>query len=97
MTLQNHWLRAASWALAALLFAVIFIGVFQVAVRYRYERLDGVTYRIDQLTNQRCRVVGNAVDCSPPVSISTSTSTSLSTSISLSSRAVAHRSSGRPH
>ncbi|HYL28267.1 MAG TPA: hypothetical protein VEW74_10575 [Candidatus Nitrosotalea sp.] len=97
MTLQNHWLRAASWALAAVLFAAIFAGVFQVAVRYRYEKLDGVTWRVDQLTNQRCRVVGKAVDCGPPASASTSTSTSLSTSISLSSRIVARRSSARPH
>ena len=91
MSWRNHWLRAASWALVAVLVMTVVAAVFQYYVRYRYERLGGILWRVDQLTNQRCRVIGDNVDCNPPSSVSTSTSTSLSTSTSVSVRALAHR------
>jgi hypothetical protein len=49
-------------------------------MRYRYERIGGILWRVDQITNQRCRVVGKIDDCTPLKS--PSMSTSLSTSVS---------------
>ncbi len=73
----------AAWVLVAVISSVVALLVFQSFVRYRYERLGGVTWRIDQLTNQRCRMTPQGPDCAPDLSTSTSTSLSTSTSTSL--------------
>lgn len=89
MSLQNRGLRAATWCLVAILAAGIFAVVFENGIRYRYEAIGGVLWRIDQITDQRCRVAAGGADCIFPSSASisksrsTSTSTSTSTSIAV--------------
>jgi divalent metal cation (Fe/Co/Zn/Cd) transporter len=76
-------MRALAWSLAAVFSLIVAIVIFQTGMRYRYERLGGILWRVDQITNQRCRVLGSAVDCAPLQSTSTSTSKSTSTSLSV--------------
>lgn len=84
MSLQNRGLRAATWCLVAILAAGIFAVVFENGIRYRYEAIGGVLWRIDQITDQRCRVAVGGVDCILPPSNSISKSRSVSTSTSTS-------------
>ena len=90
MSLQNHWLRAAGWALVVALSIAVFAVVFQSSGRYRYEKLGGIMWRVDQISGQRCRVIHGNINCTPLKTGSMSTSTSLSTSTSVSARAQAH-------
>lgn len=73
--------------------------LFQLFFRYQYLDANGVTWRIDRLTQQTCKVGIGEAQCAPStpsatVSTSTSTSTSVSTSVSL--KAVV-RKKGKPH
>ena len=87
MSLRSPWLRVATWSLVAVVAAGLFVVFFQAGMRYRYEELGGVLWRIDQLTNQRCRVIAAGSSCvvvlPKSTSVSKSISTSTSTSISL--------------
>jgi hypothetical protein len=73
-------LRVGLCVIAAL---AILAAVFQFFLRYQYIEQRGVVWRIDRVTQQKCRLVNGHADCSakPP---STSVSTSVSTSISVS-------------
>jgi len=73
--------------------------LFQLFFRYQYLDANGVTWRIDRLTQQTCKISIGEAQCAPStpsatVSTSTSTSTSVSTSVSL--KAV-ERKKGKPH
>ena len=72
----------AARVLIGLALMAILAAAFQYGARFRYERIGGILWRIDEFTGQRCRVVGKAVDCAPLASVSTSTSTSTSVSTS---------------
>ena len=74
----------AAWVLAAIGLVAILVVAFQNGARFRYETIGGIRWRVDEFTGQRCRVVGKAVECAPPASVSTSTSTSVSVSTSTS-------------
>jgi hypothetical protein len=66
--------------------AGLFAIVFQTGMRYRYEKIGGALWRIDQVTNQRCRIASKGAACAAPASstsISKSPSISISTSTSL--------------
>lgn len=82
--LQSRWFRVATWAFVAVLSGAIAALVFQSFMRYRYEEIGGVLWRVDQVTDQRCRVLRKRSDCSLPKSNSTSTSLSSSVSTSTS-------------
>lgn len=79
---RHVWLRAAAWTLVVIFSSATFNVVFQSLMRYRYERIDGIVWRVDELTNQRCPVIRGRIYCSN--SHSTSVSPSLSTSVSTS-------------
>jgi hypothetical protein len=62
--------------------------LFQLFFRYQYVTANGLTWRIDRLTQQTCRLSIGEMPCAPStpsatVSNSVSTSTSTSTSVSL--------------
>jgi hypothetical protein len=82
MSLQDYCLRGATWGLVVVFAALTVVVVFQSGMRYRYENLGGILWRVDQVTNQRCRVSSYGLVCSLPNSTSPSTSTSTSTSLS---------------
>jgi hypothetical protein len=85
--LQIRWLRVATWTLVAVLSGAVAVVVFQTCMRYRYEKIGGVLWRVDQISDQRCRVLRTRIDCSLPKSVSTSTSLSTSTSTSTTTSA----------
>jgi hypothetical protein len=91
---SRRWVSLGAGALLVAAAFVFLIVTFQTNGRYRYETIGGVQWRIDEITNRRCRVVGQSVDCSPPKSTSVSTSTSTSTSLSVTT-VVRHRSLNR--
>jgi hypothetical protein len=73
--------------------------LFQFFFRYQYVNANGVTWRIDRVTQQTCKVSIGEAQCTPStpsatVSTSTSTSTSISTSLSVK---VVDRKKGKPH
>ena len=80
----RRFIPIAAWAITAIALVAILAVAFQYGVRYRYEQIGGMLWRVDQLTGQHCRVVRKGVDCGPLRSVSTSTSTSVSVSTSLS-------------
>lgn len=84
MSLQNRRLRAATWSFVAVLAAGLFVIVFQTQIRYRYETIGGIRWRVDQITDQRCRVLETGVMCGPDLSTSVSQSPSKSKSKSKS-------------
>jgi len=74
--------------------------LFQLFFRYQYLTADGVTWRIDRLTQQTCRVSIGQAQCmasSPSATVSTSTSTSTSTSLSTSLKVAAPSKHAKPH
>lgn len=74
----------AYFALYALGGVVAVLLIFQLFFRYQYMEANGVTWRIDRLTQQTCQLdIGNA-RCDRVASASRSVSTSTSTSTSLS-------------
>ena len=81
----------APLALYALGGVVAVLLIFQLFFRYQYMEANGVTWRIDRLTQQTCQVDIGHARCEPSGSSalpkpSLSTSTSISTSTSLSLR-----------
>jgi hypothetical protein len=73
---------------------MVCLFAFQLFFRYQYMQANGVTWRIDRLTQQTCKVDIGQARCEPGASVtvikrsvSTSTSTSTSTSVSLKAAA----------
>lgn len=79
-------LRLALYAIAVLALLAAIVLVF---LRYQYVERQGVVWRVDRITHQRCRLVNGHADClarTPSSSLSTSVSTSTSTSTRTSTR-----------
>ncbi len=95
-------IRLGQYALAAAYIAgglLITALLFQLFFRYQYLEANGVTWRVDRLTQQTCKVAIGEAQCTPSApaaTVSTSTSTSTSTSMSLSVKAI-DRKRGKPH
>lgn len=84
MSLRNRGLRVGMWSFVSILAAAVIAISFQTGMRYRYEEIGGVMWRVDQITSQRCRVLPHGVLCGAPASTSISNSISTSTSTSMS-------------
>lgn len=92
MSLRNRWLRVATWSVVAVVAAGVFMVFFETGMRYRYEELGGILWRVDQITNQRCRVIAQGAACVRWLPRSTSISRSISTSTSTSTSLTAKKS-----
>lgn len=85
-------MRSAILFFAAVVAVCALTLLFQTFIRYRYEQVGGVLWRVDELGGARCVVGAPYTPCLAPksTSLSTSTSASLSVSPSVSVNARSH-------